>query len=105
MAPARSMAQSKGTLGGRGPAGVASGGRRDEGRGPPHSVLCFLPRRLPANPLRRLLQDYELAAAETWTAALRLAHRTAYDLYVVYAPLGWADAAEICRRIREFDAQ
>jgi CheY-like chemotaxis protein len=55
------------------------------------------------NPLRELLRDYELAAAQTWTAAVRLARDTAYHLYVVYAPLGWADPAEICRRIRDFD--
>ena len=73
-------------------------------RGSPYRVLCVLPRRLPVNPLRRMLQDYELAAAETWTAALRLARRTPYDLYIVYAPLGWADPAEICGRIRDFDA-
>ena len=99
------MAQSKGKLGGRGLPGATDGSRRDERRDPPHSVLCFLPRRLAANPLRALLQGYELAVAETWTAALRLTRRTAYDLYVVYAPLGWADAVEICRRIRDFDAQ
>jgi hypothetical protein len=55
------------------------------------------------NPLRQLLRDYELAGADTWTAALRSARRTPYDLYVVYAPLGWADPAEICGRIRDFD--
>ena len=96
------MAQSKGTPGGRVVEGAAErGGVR---RGPPHRVLCILPRRLPLNPLRRLLQGYELAAAETWTAALRAARHTAYDLYIVYAPLGWAEAGEICRRIRDFDA-
>lgn len=69
----------------------------------PYRVLCVLPRRLAANPLKSLLQDYELAAVATWAAALRQARHTAYDLYVVYAPLGWVDAAEICRRIRDFD--
>lgn len=71
---------------------------------PPHSVLCVLPRRLPVNPLKRPLAQYDLAAADTWTAALRLARNRAYDLYVVYAPLGWSDSTEICRRIRTFDA-
>jgi CheY-like chemotaxis protein len=73
-------------------------------RRPPYRVLCVLPRRLAANPLRQLLRGYELAVAGTRTAALRQARHTAYDLYVVYAPLGWADAAEICRGIRDFDA-
>ena len=100
----KAMAQSKKTPGGQGSSGTASGAGRVERRGPPHRILCVLPRRLTGNPLRHLLQGYELAAAETWTAALRLARHNAYDLYVVYAPLGWAEPAEICRRIREFDA-
>ena len=53
--------------------------------------------------MRDLLRDYELAGADTWTAALRCARQTAYDLYVVYAPLGWTEPPEICRRIRGFD--
>src|SRR5687768_4836256 len=70
---------------------------------PAHSVLCLLPKRLPANPLERLLRGYEVAAAETWAAALRLARHNMYDLYVVHSPLGWADPLQICRRIRDFD--
>lgn len=73
-------------------------------RGHAHAILCVLPRRLPTNPLRHLLLAYELAVAGSWTAALRLARHKAYDLYVVYAPLGWADPLEVCRRIRAFDA-
>ena len=95
------MIQPKRTRSERNPATAsvrATRGRR------PYRVLCVLPRRLATNPLGLLLRDYELAAVVTWTATLRQARLTAYYLYVVYAPLGWADATEICRRIRDFDA-
>lgn len=95
------MTQAKRTQSVRNPAAAAVRATR---RRPPYRVLCVLPRRLAANPLKPLLQDYDLAPVATWTAALREARHTAYDLYVVYAPLGWADAAQICRRIRDFDA-
>ena len=71
---------------------------------PARSVLCVLPKRLPANPLKPLLQGYELAAADAWAAALRLARHKPYDLYVVHSPLVWADPIQICGRIRAFDA-
>lgn len=98
------MAQFTGRLAARGVARKAGSARGPEPRGTPHLVLCVLPKRLPANPLKPLLQGYKLAAADTWAAALRLARHTPYDLYVVYTPLGWAEATEICRRIRAFDA-
>src|SRR4051812_33471363 len=66
-------------------------------------ILCVLPRRLPFNPLMPLLNGYEVAAAATATGMLRLAHKRAYDGYVVHSPLGWLDTAEACRHIREFD--
>jgi hypothetical protein len=69
-----------------------------------HAILCFLPKGLPANPLKRLLPGYELAAVQSWRAALRLVRDKAYDVYVVYAPLVWDDPLEVCRKIRVFDA-
>lgn len=69
----------------------------------PKSILCVLPRRLRANPLKSLLKGYDLTSADTWAAALGLARRRPHDLYLVYAPLGWADAAEVCRRVRLVD--
>ena len=63
----------------------------------------MLPKRLSANPLEPLLEGYQVAAADTWAAALRLARHNMYDLYVVHSPLVWADPMQICRRIRAFD--
>jgi CheY-like chemotaxis protein len=63
-----------------------------------------LPKRLPANPLDPLLKGYQVAVADTWAAALRLARQNMYDLYVVHSPLGWADPLQICGRIRAFDS-
>lgn len=69
----------------------------------PKAILCVLPRRLRANPLKPLLKGYDLATADNWTASLRLARREPHDLFLVYAPLGWAEAAEVCRKVRAFD--
>lgn len=99
------MAQLKGQLAPRRLTGTGDAViRRGQRSGTRHGVLCILPRGLKANPLTRLLDGYELAVADAWTAALRLARNRPYDLYIVYAPLGWADPTEICRRIRAFDA-
>lgn len=75
-----------------------------ERRASPRLVLCILPRKLRANPLRPLLPGYEVSVADTSTQTLRLARRHTYDLYIVYSPLGWIDAADMCRKIRAFDA-
>ena len=74
-----------------------------QGSSPARSVLCVLPKRLPANPLKPLLQGYDLAAAECWTAVRGLARHKAYDLYVIHSPLEWADPMQICGRIQAFD--
>jgi len=71
---------------------------------PARSVLCVLPKRLAANPFQSLLKGYDLAAADGWAAALRLARHKPYDLYVVHSPLVWGEPMQICGRIRAFDA-
>lgn len=75
-----------------------------ERRAPPKLILCLIPRKLSVNHLQALLKGYDLTTADTWARARRLARKGAYDLYVVQAPLGWADAPEACRNIRAFDA-
>jgi hypothetical protein len=70
---------------------------------PAKRVLCVLPRRIPANPLKRLLVDYELNVADSRTGALKAARKDAHDLVVIYAPLGWADAAEVCVALKALD--
>src|SRR3712207_2116548 len=89
----------------RRPLRVAGGAIAAEPAAAPHTVLCVLPRRMPANPLRPFLTGYNLAAADNWSAAVRLARHKPHDLYIVCIPLGWAEPAEICRRIRAFDAR
>lgn len=69
----------------------------------PKAILCVLPRRLRANPLKLLLKGYDLSVATSRTATLRSVRREAHDLYVVYAPLGWAEAPEVCRALRASD--
>jgi DNA-binding NarL/FixJ family response regulator len=66
-------------------------------------VLCVLPRGLRMNPLRSLLGSYELSIADTRTGTLRTLRQEPHDLVVIYAPLGWADAAELCLSLRELD--
>ena len=73
-------------------------------RAPSKLILCLIPRKLSGKHLQALLKGYDLTTADTWTRARRLARKGAYDLYVVQAPLGWADAPEVCRNIRAFDA-
>ena len=100
------MAQPRGVLIGRKASRTRLGAAPlCERRAAPKLILCVVPRKMPSNPLTVLLKGYELTAANNWTRALRLARQVAYDLYVVYAPLGWADAAEACRKLRAFDAR
>jgi hypothetical protein len=66
-------------------------------------VLCVLPRRLRFNPLQSLLGSYELSVAYTRTGTARVLRQEAHDLIVIYSPLGWADAAELCLNLQEFD--
>jgi hypothetical protein len=66
-------------------------------------VLCVLPRRLRINPLQSLLGGYELSAADTRTGTLRILRQDPHDLIVIYSPLGWADAAELCLSLKELD--
>ena len=87
----------------QGPRKVDGAGSRDH-RAAPRLILCLIPRKLPAKHLQALLKGYDLTMADTWTRARGLARKSAYDLYVVQAPLGWADAPEVCRNIRAFDA-
>lgn len=84
------------------PRSVRVGASREKA-GPPKHILCVLPRKMPVNPFKALLKGYDLATADTWTGALRLARREAHDLYVIYAPLGWTEDAEFCRKVRAFD--
>lgn len=99
------MTQPRGVLAGRKGSRTRLGATSSrERRAAPKLILCLIPRKLPANPLKDLLSGCKLAAADNWTRALRRARRVAYDLYVVYAPLGWADTAEACRKLRAVDA-
>jgi hypothetical protein len=66
-------------------------------------VLCVLPRRLRVNPLQSLLGSYELSTVDTRTGMLRTLRQEPHDLVVIYSPLGWADAAELCLSLRELD--
>ena len=70
----------------------------------PKRVLCVLPRRFPAAALKKSLPGYELTGAASATATRRLSGTSACDLYLVYSPLGWGDAAVVCRDIRVYDA-
>lgn len=72
--------------------------------GPRHAVLCLAPWGLTSNPLSGLLHEYDLTLAQDWSGAVRKARRSAFDLFVMHAPLGWAESTEICQRIRTFDA-
>ena len=81
----------------------AAGNDASTHKAPSRAILCFLPRGLAANPLKRFLSGYALAAAESWTGALRLARRKPFDLYLLHAPLIWADSLVICRNIRARD--
>jgi len=89
------------------PAGTASRVRGREraapGLGPRKSVLCLLPRSSRINPLSGLLRAYELCVADSPGQLLKLSQERTFDLYVLASPLGWVDAAELCRRIRRFD--
>lgn len=69
----------------------------------PKTILCVVPRKLRANPLKQLLKGCELTLADSRTAMLRCARHEAHDLYVVYAPLSWGEAAEVCARLRAID--
>jgi hypothetical protein len=66
-------------------------------------ALCVLPRRLRVNPLKSLLSAYELSVADTRTRTLRMTRQEAHDLIVIYAPLGWADAAAVCASLQQVD--
>jgi hypothetical protein len=65
--------------------------------------LCVLPRSLRVNPLQSLLGSYDLSVAHTRTGTLRILRQEAHDLIVIYSPLGWADAAELCLDLQELD--
>jgi hypothetical protein len=85
---------------------MTTGGWSEHGLEHPASrkrALCVLPRRLRVNPLRALLGSYELSVAETRTGTLRILRREPQDLVVIYSPLGWSDAAELCLRLQELD--
>src|SRR5215213_9074929 len=69
----------------------------------PKRALCVLPRRLRVNPLKSLLAGYELNVADTRTRTLRVTRQEPHDLIVIYAPLGWADAATLCGLIQQVD--
>lgn len=69
----------------------------------PKRILCVLPRRLRVNPLKSLLAGYELSVADTRTRTLRVSRQEAHDLIVIYAPLGWADAAVLCASLQQVD--
>jgi DNA-binding NarL/FixJ family response regulator len=101
-APLR-MNQPRGVFGARKMA-MASWSEHGSERGPSRKrVLCVLPRRLRVNPLKSLLRSYELSVADTRTGTLRILRQNAHDLIVIYAPLGWADAAEFCICLQTLD--
>jgi hypothetical protein len=41
--------------------------------------------------------------ADTRTRTLRVSRQEAHDLIVIYAPLGWADAAALCLALQQVD--
>src|SRR4051812_12378724 len=97
------MAQPRGS-----PAGETSRSRQGRSAAPgraagPKCVLCLAPRGLRGNPVSPALRAYHVAIAENWAEVLRLARRSAHDLYVIVGPLDWTSAREACRRIRRFD--
>jgi DNA-binding response OmpR family regulator len=55
------------------------------------------------NPFQSLLRGYDLSVSDTRTGALRTLRHQPHDLVVIFSPLGWADAAELCRRLQELD--
>src|SRR4051812_26109921 len=97
------MRSERGTTQPRGsPAGETS--RARQGRATvPKSVLCLAPRAMRGNPVSAALRAYDMAIAENWAEVLRLARRSAHDLYVIIGPLDWTSSREACRRIRRFD--
>ncbi len=51
------------------------------------------------------LSNYDVATAETMASGLLLAQSENFDLYVLDTQLPDGSGTELCRRIREFDAQ
>ena len=101
--PVPDMDQPRGTFADRKPA-LATWSERSRERTPSRKrILCVLPRRLRINPLQSLLRSYELGVADTRTGTLRVLRQEPHDLVVIYSPLGWADAAELCLCLQEFD--
>jgi CheY-like chemotaxis protein len=68
-----------------------------------HAVLGIVPRGLTSNLLKPLLRGYSIATATSSAMALRLSRQTPFEVYVIFTPLGWADPAEVSRRLRAFD--
>jgi hypothetical protein len=97
------MDQSRGTFAAR---KIAPASWSEPDREPAASrkrVLCVLPRRLRVNPLQSLLAGYDLSVADTRTGTLRTLRQEPQDLIVIYSPLGWADAAELCLCLQDLD--
>ena len=67
-------------------------------------VVCAIPRRQSIDWLKKRVPGYSLLAASSLTALRRLARTAPCDLYVLQSPLGWDDAAAVCRSIRIYDA-
>jgi CheY-like chemotaxis protein len=68
-------------------------------------ILCLLPRGVTAVRLSLLLKGYGLEASHAWPRAVTIARRHPCDLNLVQAPLDWADAVVICRKLRAIDPQ
>ena len=99
-----SMAQPKALFGGKQATRTRAASPWLPDRKPlPKCVLCVLPRRMRANPIKPLLKGYTLITGDTRSAIERCGRTHPPDLYVLYSPLGWAEPAEICHRIRASD--
>jgi hypothetical protein len=97
------MDQPRGTFAARKTAPATWSERGRERAASRKRVLCVLPRRLRFNPLQSLLGGYELSSADTRTGTLRILRQDPHDLIVIYSPLGWADAVELCASLQELD--
>lgn len=97
------MDQTRGTFAARRPALATWSERSRERMASLKRILCVLPRRLRFNPLQSLLGGFELDVADTRTGTLRVLRQQPHDLVVIYSPLGWADAAELCLCLQELD--
>jgi hypothetical protein len=97
------MDQSRGTFAARriAPASWSEPGR--ERAASRKRVLCVLPRRLRVNPFQSLLGGYDLSVSDTRTGTLRTLRQEPHDLVVIYSPLGWADAAQLCLCLQGLD--